>query len=167
MNNCNNINLPLTLQNTNFCTPIALNLPWTITCNTTSAVLASGTYPVTVNPSLPTSAANLVQVNYNPASCPWSTVPQNDCVAANSGSVLTISLNPATLNTQCSSGNQVFSVAYNGVGASNCCATGGPLTNITYNSNPTATVGTTAFGRVYSAAVLTIPPSGSGGYSRT
>ncbi len=161
--NCGDVNIPLTLQNPNFCNPTLVNLPWTITCNTTSAILASGNYPVTINPSTPTSASNLVQVNYNPAGCNWTVTPQNDCVAANIGSVFTISPDPTTLNTQCSSGNQVFSVAYNGVGASNCCSTAGPLVNITSTNSGTAVVGSSTFGGVNSAAVITIPPNGTGG----
>ena len=32
MNNCQDFSVELTLQNTNFCTPISIDLPWQITC---------------------------------------------------------------------------------------------------------------------------------------
>lgn len=170
---CNNFHVPLTLQNANFCNTININLPFTITCQSTGAIISSGTKNVTVYPSIPTSAADLVSIDFNPATCTWSMTPQNDCVAANIGSIFTVSPNPTSVtNASCTAGNQSFDVTYNGIAAGpNCCATGGPLVPITYNQNFTSAnvvVATDPFGAslgqaINNAALLTIPPNIIGG----
>ncbi len=170
---CNNFHVPLTLQNTNFCNTVNINLPFTITCQSTGAIISSGTKNVTIYPSIPASASDLVDIVFNPATCTWSMTPQNDCVAANIGSIFTVSPNPATLSEPaCTGGNETFTVTYNGIlGGPNCCATGGPLVPVTYNQNFSSTnvvVATDPFGAslgqaINNAALLTIPPNAVGG----
>jgi hypothetical protein len=95
--------------------------------------------------------------------------PQNDCVAANIGSIFTVSPNPATLSAPaCTGGNETFTVAYNGIsGGPNCCATGGPLVPINYNQNfnsSNVVAGVSPFWTTTNhAAVMTIPPYNTGG----
>ncbi len=165
---CNNFHVPLTLQNANFCNTININLPFTITCQSTGAIISSGTKNVTVYPSIPTSAADLVSIDFNPTTCTWSMTPQNDCIAANIGSIFTVSPNPTSVtNTSCTAGSQSFDVTYNGIAAGpNCCSTGGPPTPIVYNQTFTQsnlTVASSPFGGINNAALLTIPPNAVGG----
>jgi hypothetical protein len=165
---CNNFHVPLTLQNANFCNTININLPFTITCQSTGAIISSGTKNVTVYPSIPTSAADLVSIDFNPATCTWSMTPQNDCVAANIGSIFSVSPNPSTITAAaCTAGNQSFDVTYNGIAPGpNCCSTGGPPTPIVYNQTFTQsnlTVASSPFGGINNSALLTIPPNAVGG----
>ena len=166
---CNNFHVPLTLQNANFCNTININLPFTITCQSTGAIISSGTKNVTVYPSIPTSAADLVSIDFNPTTCTWSMTPQNDCIAANIGSIFTVSPNPTSVtNTSCTAGNQSFDVTYNGIAAGpNCCATGGAPTPIVYNqtfNQSNVVAGTSPFWATTNhAAVLTVPPYNIGG----
>lgn len=161
---CNNFHVPLTFQNTNFCNTINISLPFTITCVSTGAIISSGTKNVTVYPSLPTSANDLVSIVFNPATCTWSMTPENDCIAANIGNIFTVSPNPSTLTTaSCTGGGETFTVTYNGIsGGPNCCSTGGPLIPITYNQSftqSTVTAVNSPFGGINNAALLTIPPN--------
>lgn len=170
VNNCEPVNVPLTLQNNAYCSPTSLNLPWTITCNSTGAILASGTKAVTVYPKIPTAASDLVQVSWNAATCSWNVNPQNGCVTANIGTVFTITPNPATLPAPvCGGGSQAFSVSYNGIsGGPNCCSTGGPLVPITYAfTDNTPTAQSTPFGGTNNGALLTIPPANNNGGNAT
>lgn len=165
---CNNFHVPLSLQNSNFCNTVNINLPWTVTCQSTGALLSSGNNNVTIYPSIPSAASDLVDITFNSATCQWSVSPKNDCVAANIGSIFTISPNPATLTSAaCTGGNQTFNVTYNGIsGGPNCCSTGGPLIPIIYNQSfPTsnAVVSGTPFGGTNNAALITIPPNNIGG----
>ncbi|MFN6036875.1 MAG: hypothetical protein ACK452_00275, partial [Bacteroidota bacterium] len=96
VSNCQNINVPITIQNNNFCSTILVNLPWTITCNSTGTVLASGTFPLTVYPKVPTSASDLVSISWNSSNCTWNVTPNNGCTAANIGNIFSISPNPST-----------------------------------------------------------------------
>ena len=165
---CNNFHVPLTLQNTNFCNTVNINLPFTITCQSTGAIISSGTKNVTIYPSIPASASDLVDIVFNPATCTWSMTPQNDCVAANIGSIFTVSPNPATLSAPaCTGGNETFTVAYNGIlGGPNCCSTGGPQVPIVYNQSFAQTnviAANSPFGGINNAALLTIPPNAVGG----
>jgi gliding motility-associated-like protein len=170
VNNCEPVNVPLTLQNNAFCSPTTINLPWTITCNSTGAVLASGTKAVTVYPKIPTSASDLVQVSWNSTTCSWNVSPQNGCISANIGTIFTISKNPSTLPAPvCGGGSQAFSVTYNGIsGGPNCCSTGGPLVPITYTfTDNTPTAQSTPFGGVNNGALLTIPAANNNGGNAT
>jgi gliding motility-associated-like protein len=170
VSNCEPVSIPLTLQNNDFCNPVTINMPWTITCNTTGVVIASGTKAVTVYPKVPTSASDLVQVSWNSASCSWNVSPQNGCITANIGTVFSISPNPSTLPAPvCGGGSQAFNVTYNGIsGGPNCCSTGGPLVPITYTSTDnTPTVQSTPFGGTNNGAVVTIPPAANNGGNAT
>jgi hypothetical protein len=103
------------------------HLPWTVTCNTTGATLASGSNTLTVYPTLPSSSNDVVSIQYNTSTCDWEVTGNNDCDAGDIGTIFTISPNPTSLtNTACTGGNQVFDVTYIGVGGGpNCCSTGG------------------------------------------
>ena len=165
---CSNFHVPLTLQNTNFCNTLAISLPFTITCVSTGAVIASGTKNVTVYPSIPSSASDLVSIVFNPGTCTWSMTPENDCIAANIGNIFTVSPNPATLTpAACTGGGETFTVTYNGIsGGPNCCSTGGPLIPIVYNqtfAQSTVVAVSSPFGGINNAALLTIPPNTVGG----
>jgi hypothetical protein len=170
---CNNFNVPLSLQNANFCNTININLPYTITCQSTGAVIASGTKNVTVYPSIPTAASDLVSIDFNSSTCTWIVTPQNDCITANIGNVFTISPNPSSLSpASCTAGNQIFDVSYNGLsGGPNCCSTGGALVPIVYNSSfnqSNVVAGTSPFwSNTNHAAILTIPPYNIGGVANS
>lgn len=169
VNGCNNFSVPITLQNTNFCNTININLPFTIVCQSTGAIISSGTKNVTIYPSIPTAASDLIDITFNSATCTWSMTPQNDCIAANIGSIFTVSPNPASISTAaCTGGNETFTVTYNGIAAGpNCCSTGGPLIPIVYNqtfNQSNVVAGTSPFWITTNhAAVLTIPPYNTGG----
>jgi hypothetical protein len=165
---CNNFHVPLTLQNTNFCNTININLPFTIVCQSTGAIISSGTKNVTIYPSIPSSSSDLIDIVFNPATCTWSMTPQNDCLAANIGSIFTVSPNPSTLSAPaCTGGNETFTITYNGIsGGPNCCATGGPQVPIVYSQSFTQTnvvAANSPFGGINNAALLTIPPNAVGG----
>jgi hypothetical protein len=156
VSNCQNVFMPITLSNGNFCSTTTVNLPWSVTCVSTGAVLASGTKTVTVYPNVPTSASDLVNINWNSSNCTWQVTPQNGCLNSDIGNIITISPDPSSLpsGTFCSSGSQVFTVGYNGIsGGPNCCSTGGPQVPITYNTTVTnATVSNSPFGGTNNAA---------------
>jgi gliding motility-associated-like protein len=165
---CRNFNLPLTLENPNFCSTIQVDLPWTIVCDITSAVLASGTHQLTLYPKIPTSATDLVSITWNPASCSWNVNGANDCSASDIGSIFTISPDP--LNdpaNACLSGSQDFSVSYLGIpGGLDCCETGGPLSPISYAITldfSNAVVRNSPFGGTNNSAYFNIPANEIGG----
>lgn len=166
---CNNFHVPITLQNTNFCNTININLPFSIVCQSTGAIISSGTKNVTIYPSIPTAASDLVSIDFNSTTCTWSMTPQNDCIAANIGSIFTVSPNPTTLaSNACTAGGETFNVDYIGIsGGPNCCSTGGPLVPITYNQtfNQSNVIATTSPFWVNSnhAALLTVPAYNIGG----
>jgi len=170
VNNCRNFKIPITLQNTNYCSTATVNLPWSIVCQANGAVLSSGTQTVTVFPNLPSSAGDLVDIKFDTTSCTWTTTPNSGCTNANIGSVFTITPNPSTLPppTTCGSGGQTFEVVYNGLsGSPNCCSTGGPLVPITLNQTyiqSNFSTGTSPFWSTSNhAAHLTIPANNIGG----
>jgi trimeric autotransporter adhesin len=166
ISNCNNVSVPLTLQNTNFCTPLNVNLPWTLVCNATNATLASGTHSVTVNPRIPTSADDLISISWNSTSCSWDVEGENDCDLLDVGTIFTISPNPSSLpSPTCGGGSQGFEVAYIGVGGLDCCSTGGPLVPIVYSGTNAAsgTAINSPFGGTNNSAVVTIPANQIGG----
>lgn len=166
---CNNFHVPITLQNTNFCNTININLPFSIVCQSTGAIISNGTKNVTIYPSIPTAASDLVSIDFNSTTCTWSMTPQNDCIAANIGSIFTVSPNPTTLaSNACTAGGETFNVDYIGIsGGPNCCSTGGPLVPITYNQtfNQSNVIATTSPFWVNSnhAALLTVPAYNIGG----
>jgi hypothetical protein len=164
---CADLNLPITFSNPNFCTTVTRTVSWSITCNQSGAVLSSGSQNITVYPSLPTQVSDLVSINFNSSTCAWDVVPNNDCAAAAIGTIFTISPNPATAVAPGASGNQTFSITYNGPsGGPSCCATGGPAVPITYTTpalTSSVTVENSPFGGVNNSAYVTTGPAGVGG----
>jgi gliding motility-associated-like protein len=167
MGNCNDHNVQFMLNNTNFCTPIQVELPWEITCDITDDLIASGTHTVIVYPQVPDQSTDLVSVTWNTTTCSWDVSPNNDCDEFDLGSIFTISPDPAGLSNYCSNGNQNFSVNYLGVtGSPDCCATAGPSAPITYavtETKPNAVVTNSPFGGVNNAAYIDIAANGTGG----
>jgi hypothetical protein len=109
--NCSNFSLPINIQNSNYCTDINVALPWTITCDATGTVLASGIQNLTVRPGIPISAADLVSITWDPAICQWITTGENDCNASHIGTIFSISPDPATPPANsCAEGTQNFQV---------------------------------------------------------
>ena len=170
--NCKNFKVPVSLQNSNFCNTINISLPWTITCSTSGSVISSGVNNVTVYPSIPSTAEDIVSVVYNSLTCDWTVTPLNDCVASNIGSIFTITPNPLALDPPtCTAGTGSFDVVYNGVsGGPNCCSTGGPQTPVVLNQAfPQAnfSAANSPFGGVNNAARLNIPPNNIGGIANS
>ncbi|MBD3637321.1 MAG: hypothetical protein HUJ25_08220, partial [Crocinitomicaceae bacterium] len=167
MGNCSDHEVGFTLDNTNFCTPIAVDLPWTIVCDNSGTLIASGTHTVTVFPQIPTDAADLVTITYNTATCSWDVSPNNDCDSIDVGNIFTITPDPYTLNQICADGNQDFTVDYTGFSQGpSCCATGGPVLPITYNTGGIYndfSAQDSPFGGTNNSAYLTIPGNGTGG----
>ena len=166
--NCGDFIVQMTLDNTNFCTPINIDLPWTIICDESGAEISSGVHTVTIYPHIPTASNDIVDITWDPSTCQWDIAPQNDCDLLDVGSVFTIFPDPNTwpANT-CSNGSQDFTVEYLGVaGGPDCCSTGGPLGPITYNMVSTissTTVASSPFGGTNNSAYILIPGNGSGG----
>ena len=165
--NCLDHDIGFMLNNTNFCTPIAVDLPWSIVCDDTGDLIASGTHVVTVFPQVPSSAADLVSVTWNTTSCSWDISPNNDCSALDIGNIFSITPDISTLGPYCANGDETFTVTYNGLsGAPDCCSTAGPVLPIEYTENQTvtnATVASSPFGGINNSAYFVIPANGSGG----
>ncbi|MFN5381085.1 MAG: CUB domain-containing protein [Bacteroidota bacterium] len=170
VNNCNKFKIPLTFQNTNYCSTSSVSVPWVITCQATGAVISSGTTNLTVYPNLPSSISDVVTIDFNEATCVWDVTPLNGCAMADLGTIFTISPLPSSLPPplNCGSGGQTFQLTYNGLpGSPNCCSTGGPQVPNVYNQTfPQASVvpGISPFYNLSNhAAVLTVPPFNTGG----
>ena len=165
--NCIDHEIGLMLNNTNFCTPIAIDLPWSITCDLTGGLIASGIQTVTVFPQVPSAANDLVLITWNSTSCSWDVTPNNDCTELDIGTLFTITPDASTLGPYCSNGTESFSVSYLGFnGAPNCCSTAGPVSPITYTDSQTmsnAVAIGSPFGGVNNAALITVPGLGIGG----
>ena len=166
--NCNDFRVPISIENPNFCNTINATLPWTVTCNSTGATLASGSNTLTVYPTLPTSSNDVVSIQYNTSTCDWEVTGNNDCDAGDIGTIFTISPDPASLtNTACIGGTQTFDLTYIGVGGGpNCCSTGGTLIPIQINdpyAHGSYVVASSPFGGTNNAAYLNIPPNTVGG----
>ena len=166
MGNCQDHEVQFTLANTNFCSPVEIDLPWTIVCDNSGTVIASGTHTVVVYPQVPDQSSDLVSITWNTSTCQWDVSPNNDCNDLDIGTIFSITPDPSTLD-YCTNGNQNFTVNYNGVpGSPNCCATAGPQTAITYSetdTKPEATVTNSPFGGVNNSAYIEIPANGTGG----
>ena len=165
MNNCQDFSVELTLQNTNFCTPISIDLPWQITCDD-GTLISSGTHSVTVYPQVPVQGADVVSITWNSGACSWDISPNNDCDLLDIGSVFTISPDPNSIAPYCSDSTESFTVEYLGLSSGpNCCSTSGPLTPITYNTSidQSSFVAATAYGGTNNSAYGTVPPNGIGG----
>ncbi len=159
---------PMTFANANFCSTTSENITYSLTCDDTGASLASGNHTVTVYPSVPTAATDVVTIVPDASGCAWVVTPQNDCIAANIGSVFTISPDPATTTyTSGQSGSETFTVTYNGIsGGPDCCAVGGPAVPFSFvtPAPTTSAVGSDSpFGGTLNAAYLTTGPAGEGG----
>lgn len=166
--NCKDFKTELVLQNTNFCNTTVINLPWEIRCNVTNALLSSGSYPVTVYPTIPSSSADLVVISWNNTSCSWTITPQNDCDNTDIDNIFTIYPDPASVSANgCIIQNQDFEIDYTApAGRPSCCLTGGPLSPINYNQNYTTSdvsVASSPFGGVNNSAYFQIPASTQGG----
>lgn len=169
---CDDFRVPLSVSNPNFCNTINVNLPWSVTCNTTGAVIANGSNSVTVYPTLPSNTNDVVLINWDAATCSWNVTGNNDCDAGDIGTVFSISPNPATLNgNSCNGGSQDFQLQYNGLnGGPNCCSTGGPLVPIEVDAvfnKPQFVVSSSPFGGINNAAYLSIPANVLGGNANT
>ena len=165
INNCQDFSVELTLQNTNFCTPISIDLPWQITCDD-GTLISSGTHSVTVYPQVPVQGADVVSITWNSGACSWDISPNNDCDLLDIGSVFTISPDPNSIAPYCSDSTESFTVEYLGLSSGpNCCSTSGPLTPITYNTSidQSSFVAATAYGGTNNSAHGTVPPNGIGG----
>ncbi len=168
--NCADHNVQFTLNNTNYCTPISVDMPWEIVCDQTGSVLSSGIHSVVIYPQIATTSSDVVDITWNSTTCQWDIDPQNDCELLDIGSTFIITPDPSAwpANT-CAPGSQDFSVEYIGLqGSPDCCSTGGALGPITYNTTTTAgdaVVSSSPYGGVNNAAYTTIPPNGDGGLS--
>ncbi len=165
---CRDFRVPISINNTNYCNTISLNLPWEITCNTNGSVISSGSNNVTVYPSLPSASNDVVIIDFNSTTCQWDVSPNNDCDQADIGTVFSISPDPSSVsNPSCISGSQDFDITYNGLsGGPGCCTTGGTLIpieqNQTYVSNDFQ-VASSPFGGINNSAYLQIPANNIGG----
>jgi gliding motility-associated-like protein len=134
--NCQNHDVPLLLTNNNFCTPIQIDLPWTIVCDNSGSTIASGTHTVVVYPQVPDEASDVVSITWNTTTCEWDISPNNDCDLIDVGNLFAISPDPSTLGNYCANGTENFSVTYSGFASGpDCCSTAGPLTPITYSND--------------------------------
>ena len=165
--NCLDHEVGIMLANTNFCTPIVVDLPWSIICDVTGDLISSGTQSVTVYPQVPGSASDLVSVTWNTSSCSWDISPNNDCSTLDIGSIFSITPEASSLGPYCADGTESFSVSYLGIsGAPNCCSTAGPVSQITYSNSQNITdviAINSPFGGVNNAAHISVPALGSGG----
>jgi gliding motility-associated-like protein len=166
--NCADYSVQLTLDNTFFCTPINIDLPWTIVCDETGQVISTGIHSVTVYPQIATQASDVVDVTWNAGTCQWDISPQNDCDLLDIGTVFTITPDPnAWPANTCVGGNEDFTIDYIGVaGGPDCCSTGGALGPITYDvtttvADPVAV--DSPYGGVNNAGNTTIPANTVGG----
>ena len=164
--NCLNHSVQFMLSNPNFCTPLNVDLPWSITCDNTGELLSNGVHSVSVFPQVPSTSEDIVSINWNQNSCEWDVSPNNDCDELDIGNLFTISPNPNELGEYANDGTEDFTTTYNGFVALDCCSTGGGLTPITYNVNKTsedAILVNGPFGGVNNAALIEIAGNGSGG----
>lgn len=170
---CRDLFLNLPLENTGYCKPINIDLPYQVTCDATGAVLSSGVHNVTVYPQVPSSTNDIVMVVWDEEECNWSVSipPNSDCDLDDIGSVFTISPDPLTeaFGDGCYIGDREFTVTYLGIEDSpNCCGTGGPVEGYdTYSYTTTTAVPSTLPHYTTSnvAAKLTVPPHNSGGFA--
>jgi len=164
---CRDFRVPIQINNANFCTNTNIALPWTITCDASGNVIASGTHNITVYPSIPTNATDVINITWNAAACVWNVTPANDCSTSAIGDLFSISPDPSLPDNACVGGQQTFEITYTGNSAGPaCCETGGPLVPFVYDLNLSQSnfvPNGTPFGGVNNAAYLNIPGSGIGG----
>jgi gliding motility-associated-like protein len=165
MNNCQDFSVELTLENTNFCNTISIDLPWQITCDD-GTLISSGIHSITVYPQVPVQGSDVVLITWNAAACSWDISPNNDCDLLDLGSVFTVSPDPSSIAPYCVDGTETFTVDYVGLASGpNCCSTSGPLTPMTYNTSidQSSFVAATAYGGTNNSAYGAILPNGIGG----
>jgi len=165
---CKDFNVQIPLANTNFCSTIAVGLPWTITCDYTGAVIQSGVHAVTVYPQVPSDPRDLVDITWDATTCSWDVSANFDCSNTDIGTIFTVvpdPLNPT--NSFCADGDQTFTITYLGIpGGPNCCPTAGAPDPIIYNASSNSsntTVANSPFGGTNNAAYISLPPNNSGG----
>ncbi|MEY3237607.1 MAG: hypothetical protein RI883_1708, partial [Bacteroidota bacterium] len=163
---CQDHEVEITLSNNNFCTPIEVDLPWVIRCNTTNAIIASGTHTVVVFPQVPDQGSDVVSITWNTLTCSYDVSPNNDCSLLDIGTLFNISPDPAGITSYCSNGTENFTVNYFGFSSGpDCCSTAGPLVPITYSGsidvNDFATQN--AYGGTNNSAYGEVPSNGTGG----
>lgn len=165
--NCLDHEVGIMLANTNFCTPIVVDLPWSIICDVTGGLISSGIQTVTVYPQVPSTASDLVSITWNTTTCSWDISANNDCSELDIGSIFTITPDLSSVGSYCSNGSENFSVSYTGFsGGLNCCSTSGPELPIEYTENQTVTnaaVASSPFGGINNSAYFVIPANGIGG----
>ncbi len=166
--NCSDFRVPVTLVNSNYCNTVAVNLPWSISCNATGAIISSGTTNVTVYPQVPNSYDDIVTITFNSSTCQWTMSGASDCDMSDIGTIFTVSPNPTTLPAaSCSAGNRTFTIDYLGPSPGpDCCNTAGPLAPVSWNqtfNTGNVSVVSSPFGGVNNAALLNIAPFGIGG----
>ena len=167
VSNCNDFIIQMPLANSNFCTQLAIDLPWVITCDQNGSTISSGTHSVTVYPQVPSDASDLVDITWNTTTCSWDISPNNDCDLLDIGTIFDISPDPNSLSYNCVSGNETFDVNYLGfTNGPNCCSTAGAPTAITYNQTygtSDAIPKSSPFGGTNNAGYTNIPANNSGG----
>ncbi|MDD2635143.1 MAG: gliding motility-associated C-terminal domain-containing protein [Bacteroidales bacterium] len=163
--NCNDFRVPLSINNAYFCSTSSVNLPWEITCQSTGAVIASGTHNMTIYPNTPSDISDIVDISFDAANCEWVTNWQNDCTLSNLGSLFDISPDPSTPVDACIAHSpQTFTLQYYGYSDLACCNTAGPSLPVTYtNSTSNASAVSSPFGGINNAAYLTLTACGNGG----
>ncbi len=125
---CGIPNRNFTLSTTNTCQPEDQIISYEIICDEDGTVIATGDVNVSVAPSLPTDASNLVSVTVNPTTCLAEYTYLNDCTADEI--VVTEVVAPVAGGV----GDAEYTVTYVGPGISDCCATGGTLSPIQQSS---------------------------------
>ena len=169
LTSCADLNSTLTFTNPSFCSTSTEDVTWSLSCASDGSILSAGTQSITVYPSLPTSAADLVDIAWDEPTCSYIVTP-TDCAV---GTVFTISPDPTTLPAApyTAAGTETFTVTYTGpAGGPSCCATGGPAVPYTYVV-PAPTTSAVATNSPFNtpaqapanAAYLTTGPSSTGG----
>ncbi|MDD4149405.1 MAG: gliding motility-associated C-terminal domain-containing protein, partial [Bacteroidales bacterium] len=164
--NCNDFRVPLTINNSFFCSTSSVNLPWEITCQATGTVISSGTHTMTIYPNTPSDISDIVEISFDADNCEWITNWQNDCALSDLGSLFDITPDPTAAVDACIAHSpQTFTLQYNGInGGLACCNTAGPSLPMNYAmSTSAASVVSSPFGGTNNSAYLTIPANASGG----
>lgn len=173
LTSCSDLSETLTFTNPSFCSTTTEDVTWSLSCASDGSILSSGTQTITVYPSLPTSAADLVSITWDEPTCSYIVTP-TDCPV---GSVFTISPDPTTLpgTPYTATGTETFTVTYTGpAGGPSCCATGGPAVPSTFVT-PAPSTSAVATNSPFNApsvapanaAYVTTGPAGTGGTAVT
>ncbi|MEZ4798735.1 MAG: hypothetical protein R2809_02935 [Flavobacteriales bacterium] len=130
--------------------------------------MASGTQSVLINPTVPDSYEDLVEINFNSNTCSWEVEYQNDCDQFDLNSIFSISPLPSSLaSAECSQGIQNFTVEYTGSSSTvECCETSGPLAPFEVEqtfSNINISAVSSPFGGINNSALIQTSPANFGG----